>query len=201
MAGATDFEKLVVSLEANIRGFEKELQRSVGITDKNARAIENRARGLQRNLDGIMKNAGQSFVRPLAGIGAGLTAAFSVREVQQYADAWTVAGNKIAAAGQVAGRQGRSLEGINEIARRSRADINDTADLYAKLLRSTAGVAKSEEEVAQATETVAKAFKAGGAAASEQAAGILQLGQALGSGVLQGDELRSLRESLALKAN
>ena len=43
-------------------------------------------------------------------------------------------------------------------------------------------------------------FKAGGAAASEQAAGILQLSQALGSGLLQGDELRSLRENAPLLA-
>src|SRR5690606_168511 len=34
----------------------------------------------------------------------------------------------------------------------------------------------------------------------EQAAGILQLGQALGSGFLQGDELRSIRENAPLLA-
>lgn len=46
----------------------------------------------------------------------------------------------------------------------------------------------------------AKAFAAGGASATEQAAGVLQLGQALGSGFLQGDELRSLRENAPLVA-
>lgn len=61
-------------------------------------------------------------------------------------------------------------------------------------------MAQSEEEVAKATEIVNKAFKAGGAATSEQIAGILQLSQALGSGILQGDELRSLRENAPLLA-
>lgn len=94
----------------------------------------------------------------------------------------------------------RTLSELNEIARATRSGLSETADLYAKLLRSTAGVAKSELEVAKATEIVNKAFKAGGAAASEQAAGILQLAQGLGSGMLQGDELRSVRENAPLLA-
>lgn len=196
----TDFEKLQVQIEANIRNFEKEMAKAVGITNRMAKGVETRARGMQRNLDGIMKRAGQSLVNPLAGIGGGLLAGFGVREVAAYADAWTVAGNKIAAAGEIAGREGRSLEGINEIARKSRTGITETSDLYAKLLRSTARVADSELDVARATEIVNKAFKAGGAATSEQIAGILQLSQALGSGILQGDELRSVRENAPLLA-
>ena len=54
--------------------------------------------------------------------------------------------------------------------------------------------------MARATEIVNKAFKAGGAATSEQVNAILQLSQALGSGVLQGDELRSIRENAPLLA-
>lgn len=124
-----------------------------------------------------------------------LIGALSTREVQRYADAWTVAGNKIASAGVIAGRSGRSLSGINDIATKTRSGLVETADLYAKLLRATKDVAKGEEEVALATELTNKAFKAGGAAASEQAAGILQLAQGLSSGILQGDELRSIREN------
>lgn len=129
-------------------------------------------------------------------LGAGL----ATKQVTDYADAWTTAQNKMNAASQIAGRQARSLSALNDIANETRTGLTETADLYAKLLRSTAQVAESEEEVARATEIVNKAFKAGGAATSEQVAGILQLSQALGSGVLQGDELRSLRENAPLVA-
>jgi tape measure domain-containing protein len=131
---------------------------------------------------------------------AGLAAGLGTREITRYADAWTEAGNKIRAASEIAERQGRSTEQLNDIATRTRTGLIETVDLYAKLLRSTANVAKSEEEVARATEIVNKAFKAGGAAASEQAAGILQLGQALSSGLFQGDELRSIRENAPILA-
>lgn len=193
---ATDLEKLIVQLSADIKGYEREMRKAMGVTNAEARKIENRYRQMNRNLDAIGRSSARALIAPLAGIGAAL----SVREVARYADAWTVAGNKIAAAGAIAGRQGRSLEEINVIANLTRSGIAETTDLYAKLLRSTAAVADSEEQVARATEIVNKAFKAGGAAASEQAAGILQLSQALGSGLLQGDELRSLRENAPLLA-
>ncbi|MCD1620737.1 tape measure protein [Salipiger manganoxidans] len=193
---AVDVEKLIVQLSADIKQYEREMRKAVGVSQKQAKAIENRYRDMNRNLDSIGRNAAQSIIAPLAGIAAAL----SVREVGRYADAWTVAGNKIAASAQIAGTQARSLEDLNTIADETRSGLSETADLYSKLLRSTAGVAKSELEVARATEIVNKAFKAGGAAASEQVAGILQLSQGLGSGILQGDELRSVRENAPILA-
>jgi tape measure domain-containing protein len=190
---ATDLERMVVQLSADVRRYETALKRAQGQTNKAARGIETRFRRMNKN---IATSLTQSLARPLAAIGSGL----AVRAVKGYADAWLDAGNKIAAAGSVAGRQGRSLEGINEIARRTRSSFTDTVDLYARVLRSSADVAKSEEEVARVTETVAKAFKAGGATAQEASAGIIQFGQALGSSLLAGDELRSIRENAPLLA-
>lgn len=193
---ATDLEKLVVQLSADIKGYEKALARANGVTNKQFNAIERRARQLNTNLNNIGRNAAQSLIAPLSGIGAAL----GVREIIAYADAWTEAGNKIKAAATSAGVQVRSLDSLKDGANNARTALGDYVDLYARLIRSASGVAKSEAEIASATNIVSKAFKAGGASASEQAAGILQLGQALGSGVLQGDELRSLRENAPILA-
>jgi lambda family phage tail tape measure protein len=193
---ATDLERLVVQLSADLKGYDRAMQRASGVAAREARKIETTWEGMNRRLSRTTSNLGRGLVAPLTG----LAAALSVREVIAYADAWTQAGNRIRSAAQVAGREARSLEGINEIANSTRSGIAETAELYSRLLTATRDVAKSEEEVARATEIVNKAFKAGGAAASEQAAGITQLSQALGSGSLQGDELRSLRENAPLLA-
>ncbi|MBS3649666.1 tape measure protein [Pseudaminobacter sp. 19-2017] len=198
---ASDVERLIVSLEAKTKAFENSLNKANATAQKRLRDIErqfertNKKAVLQAPRGSMM--AGLGGVRGMVG---GFAAAAGVHTVRQYADAWTEAGNKIAAASQVSGKQARSLRELNDIATATRTGITETTDLYAKLLRSTKDVAKSEEEVAQATEIVNKAFKAGGAAASEQAAGILQLSQGLGSGILQGDELRSVRENAPLLA-
>lgn len=193
---ATDLETLQVSLSANLKSYENAMNRASGIMNKQAREIERRGATMQKRLDGIGKSAANSLIAPLSGIGAAL----GVREIAAYADAWTTAGNKIRAASASTGVQVRSLDDLKAGANAARTDLESYVDLYAKLIRNASGVAKSEAEIAQVTDTVAKAFKAGGAAAQEQSAGILQLGQALGSGVLQGDELRSLRENAPIIA-
>ncbi len=193
---ATDLDRLVVQLSADIRKFEKSFAKAQGISNKTFNSIERRA----KKFDNSLSRIGGGLQRSLVRTGAILGTAFSVREIKNYADAWTTAGNKIRASAQVAGRASRTLEGIIDIANESRTGLTETSDLYSKLLRATKDVAKSELDVARATLIVNKAFKAGGAALSEQRAGILQLSQALGSGLLQGDELRSVRENAPLLA-
>lgn len=153
-----------------------------------------------QQIDRTFANVGRNMMRNLTGPLAGIGGVLATREVMQYADAWTEAGNKVAAAGSVVGMAGRSLEGIRQIADDSRASFDSTVQLYSRMLRSAGDVAESELEIARATEIVNRAFKAGGAASSEMAAGILQLSQGLSSGMLQGDELRSVRENAPLLA-
>ncbi len=193
---STDVERLVVRLEATQRTFEKQMRQASRTATRNANNIETSFSNMNAKLQRQFERTARSALT----MGVSVASALSAREIVQYADAWTVAENKIAAASQVSGRQARSLSDLNNIADETRSGITETADLYAKLLRATKDVAESEEEVARATEITNKAFKAGGAAASEQAAGILQLAQGLSSGILQGDELRSLRENAPLIA-
>jgi tape measure domain-containing protein len=144
------------------------------------------------SIDGMIAGLRRIFYAGIALQGA--------RAVLEYGDAWTEAGNKIRAAESIAGVHGRSLSMLNDIATATRSPLEDIADLYAKLIRTSSGVVESEQKIADMTQTVAEAFKAGGASTLEQVNGIRQLAQALGSGILQGDELRSLRENAPLLA-
>ncbi len=194
MAGET--EQLVVALEARIRDFERNFQRASRTADSQFSSIERRAQRAARDLETSLRSSTANINRMLGAVGVGV----SFNEIRRFADAWTEAGNKVRAAAASTGVQVRSLQELKRGANDARTSIEDYADLYARLTRSAAGVAKTEEEIARATNIVAKSFKAGGASAAEQASGILQLGQALGSGVLQGDELRSLRENAPVLA-
>lgn len=73
--------------------------------------------------------------------------------------------------------------------------LRGLGDLYIAIASSSNELGFSQRDNLKVAETVSKALGAGGASAGQTQAAILQLGQALGSGVLQGDELRSLRES------
>ncbi|KAB2743538.1 tape measure protein [Brucella anthropi] len=194
---ATDLEKLVVQLAADVKQFERTFNRAVGISNQKMSQIERRAGQMSKNIEKALNSISfRSLNVALGTVGA----AFSARELAAYADEWTRAGNLIRSAATSAGVEVRSLDELKDSANAARTSLSDYTDLYARLIRSASAVAKSEGEIALATDLVSKAFKAGGASAQEQAAGILQLGQALGSGVLQGDELRSLRENAPILA-
>ena len=191
-----DTERLIVQLSADFRQFQKEFAKANGVATKSFNRMQAAARKTDRVFDNVGRNMARSLTVPLASIGGAL----AIREVQRYADTWTSAGNKIAAAGSIVGMQGRSLEEIRDLADQSRSGFDETFNLYSRMLRSAGRVADSEEDIARATLITNKAFKAGGAAASEMAAGILQLSQGLAGGMLQGDELRSVRENAPILA-
>jgi tape measure domain-containing protein len=82
------------------------------------------------------------------------------------------------------------------IANSARTPLSQTGDLFFRIARSADQLGISQAQALQATETVAKAISASGISAAEAAGPLLQLGQALQSGRLQGDELRSILEGL-----
>lgn len=95
-----------------------------------------------------------------------------------------------------------STDGLwNEIynsSRRTRGSMLDTAEAVAKLGISTKGVFKNNKELIQFSENLTKSFKIAGTSAQGISASILQLTQAMASGVLRGEELNSIFENAPL---
>jgi len=123
-----------------------------------------------------------------------------LRELQQYADTWTSLGNKIAAVGVPLADVPSTLKDIADIARRSRNSIEDVGGTFARLTIASQEIGASQAQVARVTETLSKSMTIAGASTQEAQAALIQFGQALASGVLQGDELRSIRENAPLVA-
>ncbi len=197
---ATDLETLVVQFSADFKRLENAINRQRGQFSRQLSQMEKNASASVQRINNAFGNIGKGTLGNLAAPLTGITAALGTRELMSYADAWTDMEGKVRSAATSAGVGARSLNELKDGANSARTGLTEYVDLYARLIRSASGVAKSEEEIALATNIVSKAFKAGKSSAQEQAAGILQLGQALGSGVLQGDELRSLRENAPILA-
>jgi hypothetical protein len=65
---ATDLERLVVSLEANIAKYEKSLQKALGQTDKTARGIEERFKRINPGVaDGFLNSFSKGVIGAVAG--------------------------------------------------------------------------------------------------------------------------------------
>ncbi len=119
------------------------------------------------------------------------------RELAHFADTWTRANNLIK---QVSGSQKELIQQqkiLYDIAQNTRSSYEGTASLFAKTKRAgdRLGVNLDTKDYAKFTELVGKGLKTGGADAAAQNAAILQLSQAIDANKLQGDELKTLRET------
>jgi len=72
----------------------------------------------------------------------------------------------------------------------------ETTDAYVRLSHATRDLGLTEDHVLRLTQTMAEKFAMSGKSAQEQTAAMLQLSQAMGSGVLAGDEFKSLSENM-----
>lgn len=187
---ATDIEKLVVQLSADVKSYQREMQRAAGITNAQARVIENRFRGMQRRLDTIGRGSAQALIAPLTGIAAVL----SVREVAQYADAWTAAKNSLAVAGVVGDRQADVLERLYQSAQANAAPVGALADLFGKASQASDNLGASQQDLLRFSDGVATALRVSGTSATEASGALTQLGQLLGSARVQAEEFNSVND-------
>src|SRR6478609_7589654 len=81
-------------------------------------------------------------------------------------------------------------------ARDTRSSLTATTNLYAKFSMSLKDTGVSSKEFLVATKTIQQAAQISGSSMESANAAIMQLGQALSSGVLRGEELNSILEQL-----
>jgi len=184
---ATDLERLVVQLSADIKQYQNAMNRANGITNKTARQIESRFDALSKHV-----SAG------VAGIGRGIAGAFAtaaaLRGAQQLIDTSTRIENAL----KVAGLAGEDLEAVYnslfQSAQRNAAPLESLVTLYgrAAIVQKELGV--STEELLGFTDNVALALRVAGTDAQTASGSLLQLSQALGAGTVRAEEFNSILE-------
>lgn len=86
-------------------------------------------------------------------------------------------------------------EMIYQSAQRSRASYASTADAIAKMGLNAGNAFSSNQELIAFMETVNKQFAIGGSSAASMEGAMIQLTQAMGAGVLRGEELNSILDA------
>jgi tape measure domain-containing protein len=123
-----------------------------------------------------------------------IIAAFGVRELVRAGDTFVNLQNRMGALTGSAEGTANAMAHMKRIANESRSDFDSVGDLFAKITFATKEMGLSQQEVADATQTVANTFIISGASAIEASNASRQLAQGLASGTLRGDELNSVME-------
>lgn len=88
-----------------------------------------------------------------------------------------------------------ALASLYEQTQKTGLGFDGAADAFSRLARNNDSIGLTQAEMLKLTDTVQKLGRVSGASTGEINAGMVQFGQALASGRLQGDELRSIMEN------
>ncbi|MFP8651443.1 tape measure protein [Klebsiella sp. DR_160cip] len=130
----------------------------------------------------------------LSRVAVALTAALSVQQVAEYADAWATVNNKLSNSLRPSEQLAEVTERVFNITQQTRSSLDATASLYARLERATRQYGTSAGDLAKLTTIINQGFVVSGATAQEAENAIIQLSQGLASGALRGEEFNSVNE-------
>ncbi|OAV34954.1 Phage tail length tape-measure protein [Moraxella catarrhalis] len=145
--------------------------------------------GLKRKTDGLKTAFGT-----LKGVMFTALAVAGVGGIIQTADDMQTLTSQIKIATTSTKDYAHAMSEIERIAMGNMVSLDSVGQLYASNERSLKQLGKSQDEVIKFTENITTAMRVSGGSAESQAAALTQLGQAMASGVLRGDEFNSVAE-------
>lgn len=184
---ARGFKAAIDSMNETIRNFHADVKAGFEAVGNQVQQASEKARAevgkIGSSLSGLTK------------LLAGLATADFAKSVLDTADAMQSINSQVR---QVVSSETEYLavqRQLLDVANNTRASLESTASLYVSTSRALKDYGYTQQEILKFTEATNNAMTIGGVGAQQQAAALMQLSQALGSGVLQGDEFKSISKA------
>lgn len=171
--------RLDILLHANTANYVREMKKAVAKTKKELKSVADYGKLVGGQL-------GTAF--------ATLGSAVSVSHIIATADQMQNLASQIRLATSSTEQFHAVQTKLRAIANEQRSSFDAVVDLYSNSQRSLSELGKSQQDVINFTRNMTMAMNVGGRSAQAQAAALTQLGQALASGALRGDEFNSVSE-------
>ena len=179
-------------LTSEFDGLKDEFKKTGTSANKTAKAFKNfdeQQRKLKKNTNDLQGNVNK--LRAAFGL---LATSVIVKQFGDLLDVSTQINNRLKLVTDGTFALGLAQEQLFKVSQDSRVGFEQTADLYARLARSTEDLGLTQKELVDVTETISQAITISGASAESANAALIQLGQGIASGTLRGDELNSVLE-------
>lgn len=180
-------ERILTEYTADLSGFRRGSREYENILARQERTVNEKLGRVDKRWD----RSTRSILRQRTAL-SGLTTFLggaALNQVRLYAEGWKDVERRLTSVGETSEAVQRNLVGV---ALRTRSTLGGTAAAIQRMIKSTGDDAETSM---RRVETLQKLLASAGASGSERASVSLQLGQALQSGVLSGDEFRSIREN------
>lgn len=175
----------------------KQLADQLKSIDKSSNDLNRSFRSAFGGIGGIIRNT----LGVLGTLGVVNSLQEIVTTVIQAADAFGVLDARFRTLFGNADQARQAISDVTQISIASGKALDGVAKLYEKAIRAGEQFGITQEDAAKITEGFSQSLRVSGASTQEAQAALIQFGQALASGRLQGDEFRSLTENNAFFMN
>ena len=188
---------LTLDLVARVGGFTGPMQQASAAsrqaTDQITANLQRTSQAMaQQNANSAALGASMAaLAQQYMGIGA---AAIALHRAIAAADQWTGLKNRLVLVTASQAELNLAMEYTFNIAQKTGTEWENSAEIYQRFAQNAKVLGLNQQELARVTETVAKATALSGGSAEGAKAALQQFGQALGSGVLRGEEFNSIME-------
>lgn len=183
-------DEVIVRFEARMDRYERDLKRAQSAFQNSTNSQRKDMRGLETQ---IRQSSGQ-IGSSLKGLASAFAAAFSAKRVQELADSYTRFTNIL----RVNGLEGENLASVQEdlfrTAQTYGVELESLGTLFGRAAQSAGELGASQSELLQFSEGVSAALKIQGSSAVQSSGALLQLSQALASGIVRAEEYNSINE-------
>lgn len=191
---ATDVERLVAVLEARTTAFEKAMNRAVGISNKRARQVEQRFDQMNGRITASFTKLGSGLQRGLGFLGLGIGGAASFKAVSTAAQQFTGLQNALKVTGLEGDELNKTFSALFQIAQKNGTAIEPLTTLYSRASQAQKELNASSADLLKFTDGISIALRVAGTDSTQAAGALLQLSQAIGSGVVRAEEFNSVNE-------
>lgn len=178
-------DKVIVELIAKMDRFNSDILRAQTLFENNMKKTERAARRAESTVKSSASNMANGLVKAFTIIGG-------VQTFRTLLDAGTRIDNSL----KVAGLAGEELERVYQRLKKSALDnaapLETLVTLYGRVAMVQKELNITQDEMLNFSERIALALNANGRSAAETSGAMLQLSQALGSGVVRAQEFNSM---------
>lgn len=177
---------LNIQLELDQVKFQSGINNAQGRVKRFTDTATKQLNNIERSMNSLNRVSANLFKAGIAG--------FGVNQLKGFADGYTEIQNKLRLVESASISSSKGLSNVFDIALKTNQSINATSGVYQRFAQNAETLKISQAQIASLTETVSKAVAVSGASAGAADAALTQFGQALGSGILRGDEFNSVME-------
>lgn len=200
MAGQT-LRSLIVSVSAETSAYQREMARAGRMGQNYLRTITSGNRDAVsswRSQEAAVRAQGtamQSLTSSVGGYAAAMAGALAVGNLIHQADSWNQVNARLRQASQSTEDFTVSQKSLFDMSQRTGTAFTDNANLFSRSSASMREFGYTSSDVLAVTEALAMGLQLSGASGAEASSVITQFSQALGQGVLRGEEFASVNEN------